>query len=537
MISEAALKGYLLEEALAWVLSGSGYRLLVHKSQDPGELEDGRNGLCVKGRGAEHQVDVLGEFVVTPAFSLPIRLFLEAKFRRQACRLDVVRNAHGVIHDINENFGRTSTGSQRKRYRYEYSLFSTSGFTKEARDFAAAQLISLVDLSGGSFVWLRESIEIAAKDLFALQKRLNTTIFPVRWMRGRLREMLGTMPALSSEIAWYPDPHEIMFAEQAVSTLQSLVNALRVRRPSEPLSNSFTAFIPSATVDNTERFLDNDEPQNQECQIWREDRIEEGASPANVEPDTHAATPAHRPYWLDRSCPLWCFMSTPHQDHDLAADRFHMSAFYHVDLTLENALTFWSANHELLSCEPAFLNAQLLQHYREREPRIIVTRNGKVDVPFTIPEAGELAQTLVTLISQGADQELEMRDDPCPPWCIDPHEPTESVSDRVHVGEYTMMPLTLDQPECFPLLSATNVLQPSIGVRLEQPWREFEPRIVVVYRDEYLDMTLAEARELAEGLTDLIDQTAQELPAETATIPQQNDDALVGSGHYVRLHS
>jgi hypothetical protein len=38
MISEAALKGYLLEEALAWVLHGSGYRLLVHKSQDPGEL-------------------------------------------------------------------------------------------------------------------------------------------------------------------------------------------------------------------------------------------------------------------------------------------------------------------------------------------------------------------------------------------------------------------------------------------------------------------------------------------------------------------
>lgn len=209
MISEAALKGYLLEEALAWVLHGSGYRLLVHKSQDPGELEDGRNGLCVKGRGAEHQVDVLGEFVVTPSFSLPIRLFLEAKFCRQACQLHVVRNAHGVIHDINENFGLTSTRSRRKRYRYEYALFSTSGFTKEARDFATAQLISLVDLSGGSFVWLRESIEIAAEDLFALQKRLHTAIFPVRWMRGRLREMLGTMPALSSEIACYSEPREI----------------------------------------------------------------------------------------------------------------------------------------------------------------------------------------------------------------------------------------------------------------------------------------------------------------------------------------
>ena len=163
------LNVYLLEEALAWVLQGSGYRLLVHKSQDPDELEDGRNGLCVKGRGAEHQADVLGEFAVTPAFSLPIRLFLEAKFRRQACTLPVVRNAHEVIHDINENFGPTSTRSARKRYRYEYALFSTSGFTKEAQNFATAQLISTVNLSGESFAWLRESIEIAANDLFALQ--------------------------------------------------------------------------------------------------------------------------------------------------------------------------------------------------------------------------------------------------------------------------------------------------------------------------------------------------------------------------------
>jgi hypothetical protein len=76
----AQLRGYLLEEALAWLLRNSGYRLLVDHSQDPDELVLNGNGLCVKGRGAEHQVDVLGEFAFTPAFSLPIRLFLEAKF-------------------------------------------------------------------------------------------------------------------------------------------------------------------------------------------------------------------------------------------------------------------------------------------------------------------------------------------------------------------------------------------------------------------------------------------------------------------------
>jgi hypothetical protein len=100
----AQLRGYLLEEALAWLLRNSGYRLLVDQSQDPDELVLNGNGLCVKGRGAEHQVDVLGEFAFTPAFSLPIRLFLEAKFTRQKTDLPVVRNAHGVIHDINENF-------------------------------------------------------------------------------------------------------------------------------------------------------------------------------------------------------------------------------------------------------------------------------------------------------------------------------------------------------------------------------------------------------------------------------------------------
>ncbi len=531
MISEAALKGYLLEEALAWVLHSSGYRLLVHKSQDPGELEDGRQGLCVKGRGAEHQVDVLGEFAVTPAFSLPIRLFLEAKFRRQACPLHVLRNAHGVIHDINENFGLTSTRCVRKRYRYEYALFSTSGFTKEAQDFATAQLISTVNLSGESFVWLRESIEIAAKDLFALQKRLHMATFPVRWMRGSLREMFGTMPTLSSEIARYPEPHETIFAEQAASALHRLVNTLRVRQPGELLPNvSLTAFIPPATADNSKRLPDN-EPKHKERQIPPEERTE-GVSPANVAPNAHAATPARRPYWLDRPCPPWCFMTAPHEDHDLADDRSHMSAFYHVDLTLEDALTFWSANHELLSCEPAFLTAMLLQHYREREPRIIITWNGKVDIPFTVTEAGELAQALVSLVSRGADQQSEVRDDPCPPWCTALHETMESVPDRVHIGEYTMMSLTLDQPDYFPLRSATDALPQLIGVRLEQPWREFEPRIVVIYRDEYLDMTLAEARDLTEALIDLTGQTVEGVSARTLAEPSTADspDATTPTG-------
>ena len=54
---------------------------------------------------------MLGEFAYTPAFSLPIRLFLEAKFYTTPCGLDVVRNALGVIPDVNQN-------SQDRRAQY-----------------------------------------------------------------------------------------------------------------------------------------------------------------------------------------------------------------------------------------------------------------------------------------------------------------------------------------------------------------------------------------------------------------------------------
>src|SRR5712691_202875 len=122
MTYRAVLPGYLLEEALAWLLRNTGYRLLVHDSQDPDELVMEGNTLVVQGRGTTHQVDVLGEFALTPAFSLPIRMFIEAKFYRDRCKLPVVRNAHGVIHDVNENFIHASGSPPRRRYQYAYAL-------------------------------------------------------------------------------------------------------------------------------------------------------------------------------------------------------------------------------------------------------------------------------------------------------------------------------------------------------------------------------------------------------------------------------
>jgi hypothetical protein len=145
-------EGLLLQESLAWLLRFSGYRLLVHEGQDPVLVSDS-NTLQIRGRGALHQVDVLGEFVFTPAFSMPVRLFLEAKYYQGRCGLEIVRNAHGVVHDVNEKFmtrartGRGSTSSIR-------ALFSAGGFTSDAQKYALAHQISLVDLSGASFAWL-----------------------------------------------------------------------------------------------------------------------------------------------------------------------------------------------------------------------------------------------------------------------------------------------------------------------------------------------------------------------------------------------
>src|SRR5262245_57113064 len=163
MIALEALCGYILEELLAKLLSTSGYRLLVSPHQDPDALMQDKHGLVVRGRGANHQADALGELVLPTPFSLPIRLFVEAKYRRRnPVGLPEVRNAHGVIHDINEQYASASAWGRAvpmRRYQYQYALFSTTGFARDAQQYALAQQISLVDLSGPVFADLRSAAQ------------------------------------------------------------------------------------------------------------------------------------------------------------------------------------------------------------------------------------------------------------------------------------------------------------------------------------------------------------------------------------------
>jgi hypothetical protein len=254
-IPETTLQGYLLEEALAWLVRNTGYRLLVHANQDDTELCMEHNGLCVKGRGTMHQVDVLGEFAFPPAFSLPIRLFLEAKFTSRRVELATVRNAHGVIHDINENFFPGPGQQLRKRFRYVYALFSAKGFSPEAEAYALAHQISLTDLSGASFEWLRMLIQTTARRLHSLQPdpRRQRFTFPVNWMRDQLRERLGTKPDVEYD---RPQTGALQFASAAVSILDAFAAALLDRERTELLLGFPAApFILPLAAGNVDEFL------------------------------------------------------------------------------------------------------------------------------------------------------------------------------------------------------------------------------------------------------------------------------------------
>lgn len=207
LLSKESLRGYILEEVLAFLIRQTGYKLLVDRSQDTRDLDHRGNGLVVKGRGGVHQVDVLGQLEWIPAFTFPLRLFIEAKFRKRKTGIDIVRNAVGVALDINQNNSPTrEEGIFPQRYHYAYALFSTSGFSEYAVDMALAHQISLIDLSGEDFRELRRVINRTAESIInnigvgrissyidneQIDSNRNEIVNKIRYT---LRKSLGTLP-------------------------------------------------------------------------------------------------------------------------------------------------------------------------------------------------------------------------------------------------------------------------------------------------------------------------------------------------------
>lgn len=198
--AKEALGGYILEEALAHLIRNNGYRLLEDAAHDPDALDHGGHGLLVRGRGAKHQADVLGELELPSPFTLPVRLFVEAKCRKAKCSLRDVRNAHGVISDVNEHYGTDHSKRYQqplRRFQYRYSLFSTSGFGSDAQSFGLAQQISLVDLSGPAFQSLRETVDSSAIALRRHAQRAGLSGLSINQIRRSLRRALNNTEPLT----------------------------------------------------------------------------------------------------------------------------------------------------------------------------------------------------------------------------------------------------------------------------------------------------------------------------------------------------
>lgn len=197
MISPTALSGYLLEEVLAHLLKASGYHLLTEPDDDPLVLVKHGNGLRVRGRGASHQADALGELRMAIPFSLPIRLFVEAKNIKEKVGLDVVRNAHGVVHDVNEYQSSQAltqdATSYLKRVQYRYSIFSTGGFTRDAQMYAITHQISPIDLSGPDWSFVANRLRAGALDAVKMGLVSSASPGSIATARIALREALSAL--------------------------------------------------------------------------------------------------------------------------------------------------------------------------------------------------------------------------------------------------------------------------------------------------------------------------------------------------------
>lgn len=151
MANFSQFRGMLLEEAILYLLRASGYRT-VDSSDGDETLENHPGGLAVKGRGGRHQIDAIADFTVTPPFSHPQRLLLEAKCYKTPIGIGVARNGFGVLCDADEYWVPSPTWTiLKKRYHYQYAIASISGFSEDAQQYAYAHDIYLLALERASY--------------------------------------------------------------------------------------------------------------------------------------------------------------------------------------------------------------------------------------------------------------------------------------------------------------------------------------------------------------------------------------------------
>ena len=103
MANFSQLRGMLLEEAILYLVRASGYKTIEVPDGDE-TLESHPAEIAVKGRGGKHQIDAIADFTITPPFTYPQRLLLEAKCENKDVGLPIVRNAFGALRNFEVNF-------------------------------------------------------------------------------------------------------------------------------------------------------------------------------------------------------------------------------------------------------------------------------------------------------------------------------------------------------------------------------------------------------------------------------------------------
>lgn len=104
------------------------------------------------------------------------------------------------------------------------------------------------------------------------------------------------------------------------------------------------------------------------------------------------------PYWMPEGCPDWCLRGVEHRDDDHPEDRSHAGPDASVTLTAADPLD--------LDGEPEEMRLYLLQHHREREPRIWLGRNDtNQGGHLTLDEAEDLAEHLRRMVRIGRGEE------------------------------------------------------------------------------------------------------------------------------------
>lgn len=115
---------------------------------------------------------------------------MEAKSWAAAVGIDVIRQAVGVLADVNTSDGAGNSKTNGLRFDYKYAVASTSGFSRQARSYADAHHVFLIDLSGPSYGPLRDSVARLAGAL--ARATLGADRGATTEMRLILRAALGT---------------------------------------------------------------------------------------------------------------------------------------------------------------------------------------------------------------------------------------------------------------------------------------------------------------------------------------------------------